>query len=90
MARKPELVSFDNIDYEDPIALRSAQESMLREQWIRSNALRVCRRALEKCYRHHGVNHYEECRDLAEKYMQMLPTHKVKGFYGYQRNDPSK
>lgn len=63
---------------------------MLREQWIRSNALRVCRNALEKCYKHHGVNHYEECRDLAEKYLQMLPTHQVTGFYGYQRNDPSK
>lgn len=83
-------MSFDTIDYEDPVALRSAQESMIREQYIRANALKVCRRALEKCYKHHGVNNYEECRDLAEKYLKLLPTSKIEGYAGYQFNDPSK
>jgi len=63
---------------------------MLREQFIRSNALKLYRTALEKCYRHHGVNHFEECRDMAEQYLKMLPTHKIKGYKGYQFNDPSK
>jgi hypothetical protein len=63
----------------------------VREQWIRMSALKTVRKALEKCYRHHGVNHFEDCRELAERYMQMLDTHgNVKGYYGYQKNDPSK
>lgn len=83
-------VSFDNIDYTNSEQLYQAQDSMIREQWVRVSALKTVRRALEKCYKISGVNHYEECKPLAEKYMQMLPDHRVSGYMGYQKNDPSK
>ncbi|KAA8915334.1 hypothetical protein TRICI_002518 [Trichomonascus ciferrii] len=64
---RPELVSFDDIDYNDPKALRAAQQSMVREQWVRVEALKVLRRALEKCFQTQGANQYENCKDLAGK-----------------------
>lgn len=85
------LISFDDITYDDPTALHSAQEALLREQWIHVNALKTCRRALMKCYKHHGVNHLEECKEISEKYLKYLEEGgRIKGFYGYQKNDPSK
>jgi hypothetical protein len=84
-------VSFDEINYDNYSDLRKAQESMIREQWIRINALKVCRNALEKCYKNKGVNNFEDCRELAERYMQMMDTQgRVDGFYAYQKNDPTK
>ncbi|VVT55779.1 uncharacterized protein SAPINGB_P004734 [Magnusiomyces paraingens] len=88
--QRPELVSFDDIDYSDNQALKQAQESFVREQWIRVEALKTVRRALEKCFQTQGVNQYENCKDIAEKYLDMLPTHRVKGYLAYQRNDPRK
>lgn len=85
-----ELVSFDDIDYSDHRQLRKAQTSMLREQAIRVKALDVVRRALEKCFETQGPNQLENCRDLAERYLEMLPTHEMRGFLKYQRNDPTK
>uniref|UniRef100_A0A060T4C2 ARAD1A15818p n=1 Tax=Blastobotrys adeninivorans TaxID=409370 RepID=A0A060T4C2_BLAAD len=87
---RPELVSFDDIDYNDPKQLRAAQQSMIREQWIRVEALKVLRGALEKCFQTQGSNQYENCKDLAERYLDMLPNHKVQGYLAYQRNDPTK
>ncbi|ODV96676.1 hypothetical protein PACTADRAFT_48499 [Pachysolen tannophilus NRRL Y-2460] len=83
-------VSFDTINYAEPEQLRLAQESMLREQLVRVAALKVVRKALEKCYAVTAPNHYEDCREIAEKYMDMLPNHRVQGYLGYQKNDPSK
>jgi hypothetical protein len=83
-------VSFDDIDYTDHKQLRAAQDSMLREQAIRVQALEVVRSALEKCYETQGSNQYENCKDLAERYLDLLPKAEVKGFLGYQRNDATK
>lgn len=87
---RPELVSFDEIDYNDHRQLRKAQDSMLREQAIRVQALDVVRKALEKCYETQGPNQQENCKDLAERYLDMLPTHEMRGYMSYQRNDPTK
>lgn len=64
---RPALVSFDDIDYNDQRQIRAAQDSMLREQYIRVETLKVIRRALEKCYQTQGANQYENCKDLAGK-----------------------
>lgn len=40
---------------------------------------RLVREELEKCHKSEGVNHYENCRWLAEKYAVMLKTAKVCG-----------
>jgi hypothetical protein len=68
---RPELVSFDEIDYNDPKQLRAAQQSMVREQWIRVQSLNVIRRALEKCFQTQGENQYENCKDLAGTYLKI-------------------
>ncbi|KAJ8097914.1 hypothetical protein POJ06DRAFT_260457 [Lipomyces tetrasporus] len=83
-------VSFDDIDYSDPVQLRAAQVSELQHQWVKQYALRVVRDALKLCYETRGVNANEDCKDLALKYLEMLPTHRLKGYAGIQRNDPSK
>lgn len=83
-------VSFDNIDYNDPIALKNAQESLLREQFVKIEIVKTVRKALENCFRVAGPNANEDCREIAEKYMNMLPDGRAQGFLGYQRNDPSK
>lgn len=83
-------MSFDNIDYTNESQIAAAQDSMIREQWVRVSALKTVRRALEKCYKVSGVNQYEDCKPLAEKYLDMLPNHRVSGYLGYQKNDPSK
>lgn len=64
---RPEPVSFDDIDYSDSKALRSAQDSLIREQWIRVEALKTVRHALEKCFQTQGPNQYENCKDIAGK-----------------------
>ncbi|KAK9467907.1 hypothetical protein V1512DRAFT_260335 [Lipomyces arxii] len=83
-------VSFDDIDYEDDKQIRAAQVSEVQRQLIRQHTLRVVRDALKMCYATQGVNHLEECKDLALKYLEMLPSHRIKGYNAVQRNDPSK
>jgi hypothetical protein len=83
-------VSFDDIDYSDYSQLRKAQQSMVREQWIQVKELGITREALEKCFETQQVNQLENCKYLAERYLDMLRTHRQKGFLAYQRNDPTK
>lgn len=83
-------MSFDDIDYKDAEKLRQAKESMLREEFIRVSALKTLRRSLEQCYKVSGVNAYEECKPMADKYIDLLPENTVAGYMFYMRNDPSK
>ena len=38
---------------------------------------RIVRDSLQKCHRIEGVNSLENCKDLAEKYTQMLKDNRV-------------
>lgn len=87
---RPELVSFDDINYENFPEVAAARASMLREQWIRTYALRVTRDALRKCKQYHGQDAQKNCRPLVLKYMKMLETYPLEGYLGYQKNDPSQ
>jgi hypothetical protein len=40
--------------------------------------LRLVREELEKCQQGEGVNHYENCKWLSEKYLTMMQTNKVR------------
>jgi len=40
---------------------------------------RLVREELAKCWREEGVNHYQSCHALAEKYLDMIKTHRVSG-----------
>lgn len=50
----------------------------MRESWVRSMEARLVRDQLDICHRSEGVNSYENCRWLAEKYAGMIQTHKVR------------
>jgi len=56
------------------------RELKLREDWIRSMEARLVADELSKCHRTEGVNHYENCRWLSEKYLTMMRDSRVKGY----------
>ncbi|RKP31618.1 putative NADH-ubiquinone oxidoreductase subunit mitochondrial precursor [Metschnikowia bicuspidata] len=87
---RPELVSFDDVDYDSFEQVELARSSMLREQFIRNEELKVTRDALSKCKMYHGADAQKNCRPLILKFMKMIETHPVTGYLGYQRNDPSQ
>ncbi len=42
------------------------------EQLVRSQEIVVLRDKLKWCYRREGVNHFQNCRHLAQQYMDLL------------------
>lgn len=69
LARKPTVPpTFDGVDYSDQVALKAAQDAVLREQWVRSMMARLVRDEMGKCYRREGVNHLEKCGPLRGKW----------------------
>ena len=64
-AQKPTVPpTFDGVDYDDNKALKAAQDSIIREQWVQSMMARLIREEMGKCYRREGVNHLENCGHL--------------------------
>ena len=60
------------------IAKLQAREDHIRESWVKAMELRLVQQELNKCHLAEGVNHYENCKWLAEKYLDMLKTNKVR------------
>ena len=54
-----------------------ARDQHLRESWVKAMEARLVREELEKCQKSEGVNHYENCKWLSEKYLTMLKENKV-------------
>ncbi|KAK6463137.1 putative NADH-ubiquinone oxidoreductase subunit mitochondrial precursor [Scheffersomyces coipomensis] len=88
--KRPELVSFDDIDYEKFPEVQAARSSFTREQWIRTYELKVTHDALRKCKQYHQHDAQKNCRPLIFKYMKMIESYPLQGYLGYQKNDPSK
>jgi NADH dehydrogenase (ubiquinone) 1 beta subcomplex subunit 10 len=55
-----------------------AREAHMRESWVRAMEARIVRDELQRCQRAEGVNSYETCRDLAERYLSMLRDNRVR------------
>ena len=65
LAKKPTVPpTFAGVDYNDNKALKAAQDSILREQWIQSMMVRLVREELGKCYYREGNNHLDKCSAL--------------------------
>ena len=65
LAKKPKVPpTFDGVDYDDNVALKAAQDSIIREQWVRTMMARLVRDEMGKCYWREGVNHLEKCGHL--------------------------
>lgn len=56
------------------------RDDFIRESWVKAMEAKLVRDELEKCQKTEGVNHYENCRWLADKYLQMLRDNRVKGY----------
>lgn len=55
----------------------AARDAHIRESWVQAMEARIVRDQLQSCYRAEGVNHYEACRELSEKYITMLKENRV-------------
>jgi len=65
LVKKPTVPpTFDGVDYNDQVALKKAQDAVIREQWVRSMMARLVRDEMGRCYRREGVNHLEKCGKL--------------------------
>ncbi|KAF2662750.1 NADH-ubiquinone oxidoreductase 12 kDa subunit mitochondrial precursor, partial [Lophiostoma macrostomum CBS 122681] len=81
LAKKPKVPpTFEGVDFDDNVALKAAQDAILREQWVRSMMARLVREEMGKCYRREGVNHLEKCGHLRERYLELLKDAKIKGY----------
>ncbi|WOO77663.1 NADH-ubiquinone oxidoreductase subunit, mitochondrial [Vanrija pseudolonga] len=58
----------------------AARDEHVRESWIKAMEARIVRGELQKCYKYEGVNHYENCKELAEKYAHMIRDNAIKGY----------
>ncbi|KAI0360082.1 NADH-ubiquinone oxidoreductase 12 kDa subunit [Trametes cingulata] len=56
------------------------RERIIRESWVRSVEAQLVREKLDHCYETEGVNHMESCKDLRERYIDMLRENRVKGY----------
>ncbi|KAF8907326.1 NADH-ubiquinone oxidoreductase 12 kDa subunit [Gymnopilus junonius] len=56
------------------------REENIRESWVKAMEIRLVREELAKCHQAEGVNHYENCKWLSQKYLQLLRTNRVKGY----------
>ncbi|KAF8348869.1 NADH-ubiquinone oxidoreductase 12 kDa subunit [Amanita rubescens] len=56
------------------------RDEFIRESWVKAMEVKLVRDELEKCQMAEGVNHYENCKWLSEKYIQMLRDNRVKGY----------
>lgn len=53
------------------------REETIRETWVQVMETRIVREKLQKCHRVEGVNHYENCKELADRYLELLRVTKV-------------
>ncbi|EIM22337.1 hypothetical protein WALSEDRAFT_37108 [Wallemia mellicola CBS 633.66] len=65
---------------EDLQALKDAQDNHIRESWVSAMELRLVKQELQKCHQYEGVNHYANCQQLSNRYVDMLKDHRVKGY----------
>ncbi|KAM6504257.1 hypothetical protein JOM56_001200, partial [Amanita muscaria] len=56
------------------------RDEFIRESWVKAMEAKLVRDELEKCHRAEGVNHYENCKWLTDKYLKMLRENRVKGY----------
>lgn len=66
-----------NIDSISILGILASRDNIIRESWVRVMEARLVREELRKCHKFEGVNHYQSCKELAEKYVELLKDAKV-------------
>ncbi|KAH8555817.1 hypothetical protein BGW37DRAFT_478681 [Umbelopsis sp. PMI_123] len=72
--------TLDQVDTTDRKAVYAAREQKIRDDWVKAMEARIIREQLSKCYKTEGVNHYQNCRELADLYLKAVKENKVEGF----------
>lgn len=62
-------------------AKRAERDHIIREQWVKAMELRIVQEQLSKCHKSEGVNHYENCKDWSERYLNLLEDSKVRRLF---------
>ena len=73
-----ELITMPSLSTSMFAAVLDAREAKVRSDWINTMQARLVREELAKCWREEGVNHYQSCHALAEKYLDMVKSHRVR------------
>jgi len=73
-------MAVDETKVEEIKAKLKQREDHIRESWVKAMEVRLVREELAKCHQAEGVNHYENCSWLSQKYLNMLKENRVKGY----------
>jgi hypothetical protein len=73
----------------DPVKYYLAAEQRARERQVAYETVRLLREDVIECYRREGVNHYDNCRDVAARYYSQV-TKKDLGQLQPDWKDPAK
>ena len=57
---------------DDPVAYLRGNEQRARERQVAYETVKLLRQKVIACYREHGVNHYEECREVGQAYYDVI------------------
>ena len=56
----------------DPVGYLQAVEQRARERQVAYETVKILRQRVIDCYRKEGVNHYENCRKVAQDYYEII------------------
>jgi len=56
----------------DPVKFLQAAEQRARERQVAYETVRLLRRDVIECYRKEGVNHYQNCKEVTERYYNLV------------------
>jgi len=57
-----------------------ARDAHIRESWINAMEAKLVGEELSKCRKGEGVNSYQNCKYLADLYLELLKDASVKGY----------
>ncbi|KAG5192297.1 hypothetical protein JKP88DRAFT_230321 [Tribonema minus] len=59
-------------DRSDPVAYSNSQEQAVRESFVAKARVKIARQKVSDCYHKEGVNHYQNCREVVEHYLDLI------------------
>ncbi|KAG7340368.1 NADH-ubiquinone oxidoreductase subunit 10 [Nitzschia inconspicua] len=73
----------------DPVKYYLATEQRARERQVAYETVRLLREDVIECYRREGVNHYQNCKEVNQKFYDLIQK-KDMGQLHPQWKDPAK
>lgn len=62
---------------QDPVGFLLSAEQRARERQVAYETVRLLRTDVIECYRREGVNHYDNCKEVNEKYYKVVVKNDV-------------